>query len=161
MGSGFDPANVSGCAFDPHQPVGNLGGAASVQEAVSLAGIAVRLLRDGIRTAEVIRDASGSTAYRVQVDPARASVAPSARGSDEVVIVNPRRLARQLGPMRVTLGSDGLVRRIGFELRDYRPWSPGPRRARGRGRERVAIALALSGFGRKLAVEQPRCVAME
>ena len=124
--SGFDPANVSGCAFDPHQPVGNLGGAASLQETVSLAGISVRLLRDGIRAAQIIRGASGRTSYRVQVDPARASMSPSARGSDEVTVVNPRRLARHLGPMRVTLGSEGLVRRVAFELRNSGPGRRGP-----------------------------------
>jgi hypothetical protein len=160
-GAGFDPTNVSGCAYDPHQPIGNLGGAASVQEAVSLVGIAVRLLRDGTRAASVIRDVAGSTTYRAQVDPARASVAPSARGSDEVVVVHPKRLARHLGPMRVKVDPDGLVRRIAFELRNYRPWSPGPGRTRGRRRERVAIALAMGGFGRELEVRQPPCIAME
>jgi hypothetical protein len=158
----FAAIGNAGCWFDPHAPVGSLGGAASVQEAMALAGVAVRLLRDGITTATRLRDdARGGVIYRVLVDPRKASLAPSARGSDEILIVGPRRLARHLGPLRVRVGSGGLIQRISLELRRFRPPGLGPGLVRARRRERVSISFALSGFGRPLDVRSPRCVAME
>lgn len=158
---GFDNIGTS-CWFDPHQPIGSLGGAASVQEAVALAGVAVRLLRDGIRTATLVEEhADGATTYRVEVEPSEASVAPSSRGGDEVIGVDPRRLARHLAPIRVGVGSEGLVRRLSLELRGFRPPSRGPGLVRERRRERVSIAVLLSDFGRELGVPAPPCVAME
>jgi hypothetical protein len=150
------------CALDPHGPVGNLGGAASVQEALALAGVAVRLLRDGTTKATPMRErAGGGATYRVEVDPGQARVAPSAEGSDETIVVAPRRLARQMAPLAVELGADGLVRSLALELRDFRPvvFAPGVRRQR-RG-ERVAVQIALGDFGRAFSVETPRCIAME
>lgn len=151
-----------GCWFDPHAPVGSLGGAASVQEAMALAGVSVRLLRDGISTAALVRNhAGGGRTYRVVADPSKASLAPSARGSDEIRIVEPRRLARHLAPMRVRVDSGGLVRRLSLALRRFWPSKRGPGLVRERRRERVSIAIALGEFGRALGVRAPRCVAME
>lgn len=151
-----------GCWFDPHAPVGGLGGAASIQEAMALVGVTVRLLRDGIRTASLVRDdAGGGRTYRVVVDPRRASLAPSALGSDEIHIVAPRRLAAHLTPMRARLDARGLVRRLSFELRRWRPAGHGPGLVRERRRERVSVTIRLGDFGRRLAVRAPRCVAME
>ncbi len=98
---------------------------------------------------------------RVEVDPGRASVAPSAEGSDETIVVRPRRLARQLTPLEVEVDADGLVRALALELRAFRPvvFTPGLRRP-GRG-ERVAVHIALGDFGRALSVQTPRCIAME
>jgi len=150
------------CALDPHGPVGNPGGAASVQEALALAGVAVRLLRDGTTKATLMDErADGGATYRVKVDPGQASAAPSAAGSDETIVVAPRRLARQLAPLEVAVGADGLVRALALELRGFRPvvFAPGVRRQR-RG-ERVAVHIALADFGRALSVHTPRCLAME
>jgi hypothetical protein len=158
---GLENLEQTSCWFDPHAPIGALGGAASVQETVVLVGVAVRLLRDGPRTATVTAEhADDSTTYRVGTDPSAASVARSARRSDEVIVVGPRRLARHLAPMRVTVDSDGLVRRLSLELRRFRP-PTGWQLRRERRRERVSIAVSLSDFGRELVVRPPRCVAME
>lgn len=150
------------CWFDPHAPVGSIGGAASVQEAMALAGVTVRLLRDGIRTAVLVRDDAGrGKTYRVAVDPRKASLAPSSVGSDEILIVAPRRLARHLTPIRARVNARGLVRRLSFELRRWRPARVGPGLVRERRRERVSVTIRLSDFGRALDVRAPRCVAME
>jgi hypothetical protein len=150
------------CWFDPHAPVGALGGAASLQEAVAVAGISVRLLRDGVRSAERVgHDAGGGTSYQVSVDPGKARLASHSYRGDELGIVGPRRLARHLGAMRVRVGRDGLVRRLSFELRRFRPARRGPGLVRERRRERVSIAIELSGYGRPLGVRAPRCIAME
>lgn len=158
---GFDNIG-SACWFDLHQPIGSLGGAASVQEAVALAGIVVRLLRDGIRMATLIEQhTDGATTYRVEVEPSVASVAPTARGGDETIAVGPRRLARHLAPIRVRVGSEGLLGRLSMKLQGFRPPSNGPGRMRERRRERVSISVSLSDFGRALRVPAPPCVAME
>lgn len=158
----LDRALRSVCALDPHAPVGNLGGAASVQEALALAGVAVRLLRDGTTAARLIQDqAGGGASYGVKVDPSQASVAPSAEGSDEMIVVDPRRLARQLAPIHVDLDAEGLVRGLSLELRGFRPAVLAPGLMRQRRRERVAIQVELSDFGRTLGLRSPRCVAME
>jgi hypothetical protein len=158
---GFDNVEGTACAFDPHAPIGSLGGAVSVQEAVALVGVAVRLLRDTTRTTTVIEQHAGHAAtYRVPVDPSTVTDADAGRG-DEWIVVNPPRLARHLAPMHVTVDSDGLIRRLSLELRRFPPPSPGPRLARTRRRERVAIAMSLGDFGRPLQVRPPSCVAME
>lgn len=78
---GFDNIELTDCGFDPHAPIGSLGGAASVQEALALVGVAVRLLRDGTRRAELVGEHTGRGAtYRVVTDPSAVSVAPRSRG---------------------------------------------------------------------------------
>lgn len=151
-----------GCWFDPHAPVGSLGGAASIQEAMTLVGVTVRLLRDGIRRAAVVRDrAGGGRTYRVVVNPRKASLSPSAHGSDEIRIIAPERLARHLAPIRMRVDANGLIRRLTLELQRFRPAARGPGLVRERRRERVSITVDLGDFGRTLAVRAPRCVAME
>jgi hypothetical protein len=159
---GFDNIEPTACGFDPHAPIGSLGGAASIQEVVALVSVAMRLLRDGTRRAEVVgeRTDSGAT-YRVVTDPSAVSVAPAVRRGDEVIVVNPPRLARHLAPMRVTVDSGGLVSRLSLELRRFAPPSRGPGVARQRWRERVSIAVSLGDFGRELDVRPPSCIAME
>jgi hypothetical protein len=159
---GFDNITLTACGFDPHAPIGSLGGAASIQEAVALAGLAVRLLRDGTGTAELVGEHTdrGAT-YRVVADPGVVSVAPVVQRGDEVIVVDPPRLARHLAPMRVTVDSGGLVRRLSLELRRFPPPSHRPGLARQRRRERVSIAVTLSDFGRELDVRPPSCIAME
>jgi hypothetical protein len=158
---GFDNIELTACGFDPHAPIGSLGGGASIQEAVALVGIAVRLLRDGTRTAELLAQEATGARYRVVVDPDAVSVAPAVRRGDEVIVVDPPGLARHLAPMRVKVDSGGLVRGLSLELRRFAPPSPGPGRARERRREEVSIALSLSDFGREIDVRAPACVAME
>jgi hypothetical protein len=139
-----------------------MGGAASVQEALALAGVAVRLLRDGATKVTLMHERPGGGAtYRVEVDPGRASIAPSAGGSDETIVVAPRRLAWQLAPLEVEVGADGLIRALALELRGFRPvvFAAGLRRT-GRG-ERVAVRIDLGDFGRALSVQSPHCIAME
>jgi hypothetical protein len=159
---GFDNIQLTACGFDPHAPIGSLGGAASIQEAVALVGIAVRLLRDGTRTAERLAEqADRGATYRVVVDPDAVSVAPAVQRGDEVIVVDPPRLGRHLAPMRVTVDSDRLVRRLSLGLRRFPPPSHGPGLARQRRRERVSIMVSLRDFGRELEVRAPSCVAME
>jgi hypothetical protein len=159
---GFDNIDLTACGYDPHAPIGSLGGALSVQEAVALVGVAVRLVRDGTRTAELIaRDGDQRTTYRVVTDPSTVSVAPAVQRGDEVIVVDPPRLARHLGPMRATLDSGGLIRRLSLALRRFPPPSRGPGLARQRRRERVSIAVTLGHFGRELEVRAPSCIAME
>lgn len=156
----LDPSG--GCWLDPHAPVGALGGAASVQEAAALAGVSVRLLRDGIGTAERVRgDPAGGTTYRVSIEPNEASRAPARYRGDEHSIVGPRRLARHLGPLLVRVDPEGLIRRLSLELRRFRSAPPGPTLLRGRRRERVSMGMELSGYGRPLGVRAPTCIAME
>ena len=157
VGSGFEPANVSGCAYDPHQPVGNLGDGASVQEAMTLIAVAPRLLRDGVRRVTATADGE----YRVVVDPDAATIGPNGRGSDERIVADPRRLARRLGAIRVTIAGNGLIRRLALELRDFRPAAQGPVRLRQSRRERVSLTYGLGPYERRLRVQMPRCVAME
>jgi hypothetical protein len=158
---GLDNIEGTACAFDPHAPIGSLGGAVSVQEAVALVGVAVRLLRDGARTTRVVDQGTPHAAnYWVSVDPSRATDIDPGRG-DEWIVVNPSRLARHLAPMQVTLNSDGRIRRLSLELRRFPPPSRGPGLARERRRERVTVVVALSDFGRRLEVAPPSCVAME
>jgi hypothetical protein len=150
------------CGFDPHAPIGSLPGTASVQETVALPAVVIRLLRDAIRTATVVEALpGGASIYRVVVDPARASVAPSAHGGDELINVDPRRLARHLARLRVTLDPKRLVRRLTLELRRFRPAVPGPRIRRERRRVDVSVTVWLGDFGRRLEVRAPSCVAME
>jgi hypothetical protein len=159
---GFDNITPTACAFDPHAPIGSLGGAASIQEAVALVGVALRLVRDGSRKATVAEEqAGGSATYRVVIDPSTASAGPGARGGDEVIVVDPPRLARHLAPVRVSVDSDGLVRRLSLELRRFPPPSHGPGLVRERRRERVSIAVSLTDHGRELDVSPPACIAME
>jgi hypothetical protein len=159
---GFDNITPTACGFDPHAPIGSLGGAASVQEAVALVGVAVRLLRDGTRTAELMSDhVDRGATYRVVTDPDAVSVAPAIQRGDEVIVVDPPRLARHLAPMRVTVDSGGLVSRLSLELRRFAPPSRGPGLARQRRRERVSITVSLGDFGRELEVRPPSCIAME
>jgi hypothetical protein len=150
------------CGFDPHAPIGSLPGTASVQETVALPAVAIRLLRDGIRTATVVEALpGGGSIYRVVVDPARAAVAPSARGGDELIDVDPRRLARHVAPLRVTVDPNGFVRRLALKLRRFRPAFPGPRIRRERRRVDVSVTVSLSHFGRQLELRAPPCIAME
>jgi hypothetical protein len=159
---GFDNITLTACGFDPHAPIGSLGGAASIQEALALVGVAVRLLRDGTRRAEIVGERTDRGAsYRVVTDPSAVSVAPAVQRGDEVIVVNPPRLARNLAPMRVTVDSGGLVTRLSLELRRFPPPSYRPDLARQRRRERVSIAVTLSDFGRELDVRPPSCIAME
>jgi hypothetical protein len=152
----------SDCGFDPHAPIGSLPGTASIQETVALPGVVVRLLRDGTRQATAVgTPAGGGATYRVVVDPAKAAVAPSARGGDEVIGVPPRRLARHLAPLRVTVDREGVVRRLALRLRRFRPAVLAPRIVRERRRVDVSIAVWLSDFGRRLEVRAPPCIAME
>jgi hypothetical protein len=157
----FQDVGRAGCAFDPHSPVGSVGGAASVQEAVALVGVATRLLRDAPRKVTLVeRRGRGAAGYRVIVDP-RAVSDPDARRGDEWIVVNPPRLARHLAPVRVTVDADGLIRRLSLELRRFPPPALGPGRAREQRRERVSISVSLGDFGRALKVKLPSCVAME
>jgi hypothetical protein len=159
---GFDNIELTACGFDPHAAIGSLGGAASVQEALALVGVAVRLLRDGTRRAELVGEHTGGGAtYRVVTDPSAVSAAPAVQRGDEVIVVNPPRLARHLAPMRVTVDSGGLVSRLSLELRRFAPPSRGPGLARQRRRERVSITVSLGDFGRELEVRPPSCIAME
>jgi hypothetical protein len=158
---GFDNIELTACGFDPHAPIGSLGGAASIQEAVALVGIAARLLRDGTRTAELVAEQAKRATYGVVVGPDAVSVAPAVQRGDEVIVVDPPRLARPLAPMRVTIDSGRLIRRLSLELRRFAPPSRGPGLARQRRRERVSITVSLSDFGRALEVRPPGCVAME
>jgi hypothetical protein len=159
---GFDNITPTACGVDPHAPIGSLGGAASIQEALALVGVAVRLLRDGTGTAELVGEHTyrGAT-YRVVADPSAVSVAPVVRRGDEVIVVDPQRLARHLAPTRVTVNSGGLVSRLSLELRRFPPPSHGPGLARQRPRERVSITVSLGDFGRELEVRPPSCIAME
>jgi hypothetical protein len=105
------------------------------------------------------RRRGGAVVYRVVVDPRKVGGPQTALG-DEWVAVDPPRLDRHLRPIEVTVGANGLVRRLSMELRRFPPASrsrPG-REAR---RERVAISVALRDFGRPLRIRLPRCVAME
>jgi hypothetical protein len=158
---GFDNIELTACGFDPHAPIGSFGGAASVQEAVALVGVAVRLLRDGTRTAELVAEQGNRATYRVVVDPDAVSVAPAVQRGDEVIVVDPPRLGRHLAPMRVTIDSGRRVRGLSLELRRFAPPSLGPGLARQRRRERVSIAVSLRDFGRELEVRPPSCIAME
>jgi hypothetical protein len=157
---GFEDIGRAGCAFDPHALIGILGGAASIQEAVALLGVATRLLRDAPRDATLLERRARSATYRVAVDPRAVSRRDSSRG-DEWIVVNPPRLARHLAPVRVRVGSDGLIRRLSLELRRFPPPSLGLGLAREHRRERVSISVSLSDFGRALEVKLPSCVAME
>jgi hypothetical protein len=150
----------SECWLDPHAPVGALGGGASVQEAMALTSVAVRLLRDGIiRGVAVDRTTSGGRSYRVAVDPAKATLATPDR--DEVRIVEPRELARHLRTIGVRVTADRFVRRLSLKLRQFRPATFGPALGRERHTEDVAVQVAFSGFGRSLVLRQPPCIAME
>jgi hypothetical protein len=158
---GFDNLAATDCAFDPHALVGSYGGAVSLQEAVALVGVAIRLLRDGLRAATVAqRNQKPSATYSVVVDP-RAVSDPDMRRSDEWTVVNPPRLARHLAPIGVTIDSAGLIRRLALELRHFPPPARGPGIAREHRRERVSISVSLGDFGRALEVKSPRCIAME
>lgn len=149
--------DVAGCAVDPHAPIGSLGGAASVQESVALAGIATRLLRD---TPRKVAERQHRRTYRAVVDPAKARRSVSSLG-DEWVTVDPPRLARHLGPIELTLASDGLIHRLSMQLRRFPPPSRGPGIRREDRRERVSLAVSLADFGRPLHLRRPSCVAME
>jgi hypothetical protein len=160
--TGFEGLQQTGCAFDPHAPVGTFGGAASIQEAVALAGVATRLMRDAPRKVTLLeRRKRRAATYRLSVDPSAVS-SPDAPRSDEWIVVNPPRLARHLAPMRLTVDSKGLIRQLSLQLRRFPPPASGPDRvARERHRERVSISISLSDFGRRLDVGLPACVAME
>jgi hypothetical protein len=159
---GFDKITLTACGFDPHAPIGSLGGAASIQEALALVRVAVRLLQDGTRRVEVVgeRTDRGAT-YRVVTDPSVVSIAPAVQRGDEVIVLDPPRLARHLAPMRVTVDSGGLVSRLALQLRRFAPPSRGPGLVRLRRRERVSIGVSLGDFGRELDVRPPSCIAME
>jgi hypothetical protein len=158
---GFENLAPTGCAFDPHSLVGSYGGAISVQEAMALVGVATRLLQDGARTAIVLqRKERPAATYRVIVDPSAVSDADLPR-SDEWRVVNPRRLARHLGPAHVTVDSRGLIRRLALDLRSFPPPKRGPGVGRERRRERVSVTVSLSDFGRTFDLRPPACMAME
>ena len=157
---GLQNLGEAGCAVDPHAPIGSLGGAASVQESVSLVGIAIALLRYSPPKVTVSeRRPGGAVVYRVVVDPRKVGSLKPALG-DEWVPIDPPRLARHLRPIEVTVGANGLIRRLSMELRRFPPPS-GRQYGREARRERVAISVALSDFGRALRIRLPRCVAME
>jgi hypothetical protein len=157
----FQDIGRAGCAFDPHAPVGSLGGAVSIQEALALVGIATRLLHEVPReVAELEHRGVRAGTYRVSVNPS-AVTAPNLRRSDEWIVVNPARLARHLAPILVDIDRNGLIRRLSLTLRRFRPPSFGPGRSRAHRRERVAVSVRLGNSRRELAVERPDCLAME
>ena len=158
----FQDVGRAGCAFDPHAPVGSLGGAVSIQEALALVGIATRLLREVPREVMDLEHRAGPAGtYRVNVNPT-AVTAPGLRRSDEWIVVNPTRLARHLAPILVDVDAKGLIRRLSLHLRSFRPPSFGPGRvAREHRRERVAVSVRLAELRREFAVKRPACLAME
>jgi hypothetical protein len=149
-----------GCWYDPHGPVGGLGGGASVQESMALTSVAVRLLRDGItRAVPLDRTAADGRSYRVAVDPSKATLATP--DTDETSIVEPRGPARHVRAMRVRVTADRFVRRVSLKLRRFRPLAAGAGVVRARHTEDVAMEIALGDLGRRLDLRQPRCISME
>lgn len=155
------------CWLDPHAPVGRFGAGISVEESVMVTVVTMRLLERAIRGAAVADGkAKNRRVYQVRVDERRASPPPTPASSgsrDDLWVVKPKRLARQLvQPIAATIGKDGRVSRLSMRLPRFvvnqMELVPRPRRIVP---EPVAIEVSLGGFGRRLELKQPGCLAIE
>lgn len=153
---------VRGCWLDPHAPVGSFGGATSVQETLALVGVSLRLLRDAAEEVSMAQDLpGGGRRYAVKADARQAEVPRTWRAGDELWIVRPRRLARQLAlPIGLTVNKQGAVSRLSLKLPRFRPIKRPPSLRRG-APEAVSVDVSLGRFGRKVRLGKPNCLAVE
>jgi hypothetical protein len=151
----------SRCLLDLHAPIGRFGGGMSVQEAVTLTGVVMRLLSSVVRRAAPAERTGAGKSYRVRVDARRATVARSSRQSDELVVVRPKRLAKQIAqPVQLTVADD-VIPRLFLRLPRFVANRTQPVRFPAHGREPVDVRIRLDDFGGPLRLNPPRCRALE